>query len=955
MQSLEVQLSRSGDDIGDGKNNGADDAACKLYYPYSPRDPPSRAAIFSVGEHLSPWVPMLLLLGGDIETNPGPPTYICRLCKQIINKRQTSIQCNSKSKHWIHLKCSGTRLKDYNSSFLCNLHSNQDSTTDTDQSSDNDHSTTSTSTSPASSSSHSRTQSSNFDSLPLTDSHNQSATDSSLSSSPISPLSSTPKSSHSSSPDSSHSSSPKSSSDNDSTSRLTPPRPKNLKILQININGLRNKTTELNLLVKSTKPEIITVQETKLNSKLKTPDIPNYSSIRKDRTTDGGGGLMTYIHHSITFTEITTPNNNNQIETIVTKLDTTPPLHITNCYIPPRTDTTIIDDQNNTSLFNQLFNFTNNIITGDFNAHHHSWHSPTNDHRGITINNIINNSTHTIINDNKPTRLPPQTHLQRQQPTSPDLTILPTHLTQNSTWTTLQQLPSDHLPIITTAFITTKQNRSHKRKTFTNYNKALWKDFTTWIDNTLRAHTPSDNIHHETKFITDTIIQADKQFIPRGNIRNRNKPIPPQILSKINNRNHLRSTNPNHPQIAILNREINKDIADHKQQIWKQHVNTQWDQKHNQKTYWNTIKSLNNKQPTSTDPNRSIKFNNNTLTSNKAIANAFNKYYTNPTNFNSDRNKRQTIRQLHNLETTPITLTTNQVLSAIKNAKSSKATGPDNIAPIHMKHLSYHSISIITQLYNKIINTNIIPTTWKIAKIIPILKPNKDPNVHTSYRPIALLSPLAKILESTIHTIIRPHLPACSHQHGFKQKHSITTALHSIIDPIITGFNQRRPPGRTALIAIDFSQAFDTVNIITLINKIINNTTIPNLLKKFIGNYIHGRQGYTTYNNQTSKIHIFKTGVPQGGVLSPSLFNLYLSDIPTPANPLINLTGYADDITITATHTNYRTAETILQPYLDSITNWAEQNNLILNTSKTQTTLFTPDPAEYSKSLNLHF
>ena len=322
----EVWLSRSGDDIGDENYTEEDnDAVCKPYYPCSPRDFPSRAAVFSAGGHLSPWVSMLLLLGGDIETNPGPPTYICRLCKQIINKRQTSIQCNSKSKHWIHLKCSGTRLKDYNSSFLCNLHSNQDSTTDTDQSSDNDHSTTSTSTSPASSSSHSRTQSSNFDSLPLTDSHNQSATDSSLSSSPISPLSSTPKSSHSSSPDSSHSSSPKSSSDNDSTSRLTPPRPKNLKILQININGLRNKTTELNLLVKSTKPEIITVQETKLNSKLKTPDIPNYSSIRKDRTTDGGGGLMTYIHHSITFTEITTPNNNNQIETIVTKLDTTPP------------------------------------------------------------------------------------------------------------------------------------------------------------------------------------------------------------------------------------------------------------------------------------------------------------------------------------------------------------------------------------------------------------------------------------------------------------------------------------------------------------------------------------------------------------------------------------------------------------------------------------------------------
>ena len=294
------------------------------------------------------------------------------------------------------------------------------------------------------------------------------------------------------------------------------------------------------------------------------------------------------------------------------------------------------------------------------------------------------------------------------------------------------------------------------------------------------------------------------------------------------------------------------------------------------------------------------------------------------------------------------------MLTAIKDSKPSKALGPDHLAPIHIKHLSHFSVSVITKLFNNIINSNIIPNTWKTAKVIPILKPNKDPNSHSSYRPIALLSPLAKILESTIHTIIKPHLPKCTHQHGFKTKHSATTALHSILDPIINGFNQKRPPHRTALVAIDFTQAFDTINIITLINKIINNTTIPNILKKFIGNCIIGRQGYTNYNNQNSKTHIFKTGVPQGGVLSPSLFNLYISDIPLPTNHHINIIGYADDITITATHPNYRTAETIIQPYLNTITNWATQNNLIINTTKTQSTLFTPDPAEYSKSLNIN-
>ena len=81
----------------------------------------------------------------------------------------------------------------------------------------------------------------------------------------------------------------------------------------------------------------MTIQETKLNAEIKTPDIPDYATICIDRMTrGGGGGLITYIHHSIHFTEIPTHALNNNIETIVAKLDTNPPLYISNCYVPPR-------------------------------------------------------------------------------------------------------------------------------------------------------------------------------------------------------------------------------------------------------------------------------------------------------------------------------------------------------------------------------------------------------------------------------------------------------------------------------------------------------------------------------------------------------------------------------------------------------------------------------------------
>ena len=146
--------------------------------------------------------------------------------------------------------------------------------------------------------------------------------------------------------------------------------------------------------------------------------------------------------------------------------------------------------------------------------------------------------------------------------------------------------------------------------------------------------------------------------------------------------------------------------------------------------------------------------------------------------------------------------------------------------------------------------------------------------------------------------------------------------------------------------------AFDTVNIHTLTKKLLD-TQIPPILIKFIANYIKGRKAFTTYNNKTSTQRQFKTGVPQGGVLSPTLFNIYTSDIPSPP-PNINITVYADDITMTSTDTNKQIAQAKLQPYLQEIASWTQQNQLHLNPDKTTSTLSTPDPAEYSTQLTLN-
>ena len=117
------------------------------------------------------------------------------------------------------------------------------------------------------------------------------------------------------------------------------------------------------------------------------------------------------------------------------------------------------------------------------------------------------------------------------------------------------------------------------------------------------------------------------------------------------------------------------------------------------------------------------------------------------------------------------------------------------------------------------------------------------------------------------------------------------------------------------------SKAFDTMN--TLIRKLLQ-TNIPGTIIKFIVNYIKGRKAYTTYIDHTSSQRQFKTGIPQGGALSPTLFNIYTSDPITPNAP-VQVMAYADDITITSTHTSTSAAKKYIQPYLHKGFVWTKQ------------------------------
>ena len=241
--------------------------------------------------------------------------------------------------------------------------------------------------------------------------------------------------------------------------------------------------------------------------------------------------------------------------------------------------------------------------------------------------------------------------------------------------------------------------------------------------------------------------------------------------------------------------------------------------------------------------------------------------------------------------------------------QSNKSQGPDQLNIRHLKHIGPLGLAFLTSMFKTALNKNLIPYTWQLANIVPIPKPTKDTNKGTSYRPISFLSIIAKTLEKSLLTYITANIPNTTTQHGYKTQHSTVTALHTPNNTVAKGFNQMAPPSRTITVSLDMSNAFDKLNIHTLIRKLLQ-TNIPGTIIKFIANYIKGRKTVTTYRNYTPRQRQFKTGVPQGGVLSSTLFNIHTSNL-SPLSAPVQVMAYADDITITSTHTSTSAANDI--------------------------------------------
>ena len=251
-------------------------------------------------------------------------------------------------------------------------------------------------------------------------------------------------------------------------------------------------------------------------------------------------------------------------------------------------------------------------------AHSTLWHLYTNDHRGQLIADVVSNSDHITLNTNTPTRVPNTT---QQQKYSPDITTVYNTLYNRTSWTTQHALSSDHLPIITTISIRHVYILQQNRQTLTNYKKADWTQFTEDTESAFAQTTIPTNIHTDNIIFTNIILMAEK-----GTMHRNCRLLPEDIVCKVTQRN-IRSANTCDPVLKLLNEEISSDIQKHKQNIWKEHLHSHWDHRHNTYNIWKTIHGLSNRAPPTA--HSYITFNNKITYTPKHIANCITKQFTN--------------------------------------------------------------------------------------------------------------------------------------------------------------------------------------------------------------------------------------------------------------------------------------------------------------------------------------
>ena len=279
-----------------------------------------------------------------------------------------------------------------------------------------------------------------------------------------------------------------------------------------------------------------------------------------------------------------------------------------------------------------------------------------------------------------------------------------------------------------------------------------------------------------------------------------------------------------------------------------------------------------------------------------------------------------------------------EILKIVSELQLNKSPGYDGIDCSVLKKSIHYLVTPLCSIFNLSLDKGIFPSSLKLAKIVPIYKKG-DKSILSNYRPISILSVFSKLFEKLIHKRLLSYL--CHNdiisqkQFGFRPRYSTYMALIDFCDKIANAFENKQ-----FLIGIflDLSKAFDCINHDILIHKLryygIRGTALD-----WFKSYLHNRKQYVNINGYSSPIQITNIGVPQGSVLGPLLFIMYINDLQFTSN-ILDSVFYADDSNFFITGNNIQNVCEILNNELCKINQWFLANKLKLNTDKTSCMVF---------------
>jgi len=270
------------------------------------------------------------------------------------------------------------------------------------------------------------------------------------------------------------------------------------------------------------------------------------------------------------------------------------------------------------------------------------------------------------------------------------------------------------------------------------------------------------------------------------------------------------------------------------------------------------------------------------------------------------------------------------ILYFISNLSNSKTT---YFAPKVLKLVSRNLSNILCKLFNKCASEGYFPKELKVAKVIPLFKNKGDINDIGNYRPISMLPVFSKIFEKLIHKTITEHLDSNNilndSQYGFRKKRS---TLHALLDATENIYKSVDKKLFTLGIFIDYSRAFDVIDHSILLKK-LSHYGIRGKILELLECYLSNRKQYVSYGGKESTLMTVKCGVPQGSVLGPLLFIIFVNDIIN-ISKLASFILFADDLNIFVAHTCRSTAYTVANQILIELYNYCVSNRLIINFSK---------------------